>query len=130
MSKKSEVEAKTERLLRKAGVSKVNTPRLTPSHPEKKAVVVASYVGKKLVGSGEKREVKLIRFGDQNSGHNYSPEARRNFKARHAKSIARGPMSPAFWSDKFLWAGPKGHKKNPPKGQNRVYGKIKGKRPD
>lgn len=107
-------------LLRRAGVSEVNAPKLTPSHPKKKAVVVAKHKGK----------VKLIRFGDQGSGHNYSPEARKNFKARHAKSIAKGPMSAAYWSDKFLWAGPGGHKRNPPKGQKRVFGRVRGRRPD
>jgi hypothetical protein len=29
---------------------------------------------------------------------------RRNFKARHAKNIAKGKMSAAFWADKIKWS--------------------------
>ena len=94
-------------LLKKNGLSGVNKPKKTPSHPTKKGVVLAK----------EGDTVKLIRFGDQKMGHNYSPEARASFKARHAKNIAKGKMSPAFWADKFFWAGPQGSKKMPPKSQ-------------
>lgn len=60
---------------------------------------------------------KLIRFGDASMGHNYSPEARKSFKARHGKNIAKGPSSAAYWANKVLWAGPGGSKKNPPASQ-------------
>jgi hypothetical protein len=52
-------------------------------------------------------------------------EARKSFKARHAKNIARGKTSPAYWADKFFWAGPSGSKKSPPKGQKLVRGRKK-----
>ena len=65
---------------------------------------------------------KLIRFGDASMGHNYSPEARKTFKARHAKNIAKGPTSAAYWANKCLWAGPSGSKKSPPKGQKHRKG--------
>jgi hypothetical protein len=68
-------------------------------------------------------QIKLIHFGDSSMGHNYSPEARRSFKARHAHNIARGKLSAAYWADKVLWAGPGGSKKNPPKSQKHVKGK-------
>jgi hypothetical protein len=55
-------------------------------------------------------------------GHNYSPEARKSFKARHAKNIAKGKMSAAYWADKFFWAGSKGSKKMPPKSQKYTRG--------
>lgn len=93
-----------ERAVKKAGVEGVNKPKMTPSHPKKKAVVVTMVDGKP----------KTLRFGDQSMGHNYSPEARKAFKARHAKNIARGPSSPAYWADKFLWTAG-GRKKSPPK---------------
>jgi hypothetical protein len=67
--------------------------------------------------------IKLIHFGDSSMGHNYSPEARRSFKVRHACNIAKGKLSAAYWADKVLWAGPKGSKKNPPKSQKHVKGK-------
>ena len=72
---------------------------------------------KKMVLAKEGDKVKLIHFGDSSMGHNYSPEARSSFKARHGKNIAKGKMSAAYWADKVLWAGPSGSKKSPPKSQ-------------
>ena len=71
-----------------------NKPKKTPSHPTKSHAVLAK--------SGD--EVKLIRFGQQ--GATGSPDGtKRNeaFKARHAKNIAKGTMSAAFWANKVKW---------------------------
>jgi len=80
--------------LARAGVSGYNKPKRTPSHPTKSHVVVAK--------SGD--TTKTIRFGQQ--GVSGSPEGtKRNdaFKARHAKNIAKGKMSAAYWADKVKW---------------------------
>ena len=80
--------------LKNAGVSGYNKPKATPSHKTKSHVVVAK------VGS----EVKTIRFGQQ--GVKGSPDgSKRNeaFKARHAKNIAKGKMSAAYWANKVKW---------------------------
>ena len=98
--------------LKRVGLSGLNKPKRTPSHPTKKAVVA--------VRDGSK--IKVIRFGDQKMGHNYSPEARKSFKARHAKNIARGKTSAAFWANKVFWSGPCGSKKAPPKSQKHTNG--------
>ena len=103
-----------KRLLKRYGLKAVNRPKMTPGHKTKKAMVLAE--------SGH--ELKLIRFGAKGMGHNYSAGARRAFKARHKRNIARGKMSAAYWADKFLWS-PGGRKKNPPKGQKQVYGRKK-----
>jgi len=86
--------------LERAGVSGYNKPKRTPNHPTKSHVVVAK--------EGDK--VKLIRFGQQGvSGAGSSPDTekekarRRSFKARHAKNIAKGKMSAAYWADKTKW---------------------------
>ena len=55
-----------------------NKPRRS-NRPEKKGMVLAK--------KGDK--IKLIHFGDSSMGHNYSPEARKSFKARHGKNIAK-----------------------------------------
>ena len=71
-----------------------NKPKRTPGHPSKSHAVLAK--------TGE--EVKLIRFGQQ--GVQGSPEgSARNgsFKARHAKNIAKGKMSAAYWANKVKW---------------------------
>lgn len=80
--------------LTKAGVSGYNKPKRTPNHPTKSHVVVAK--------EGDK--VKTIRFGQQ--GVQGSPDgSKRNeaFKARHAKNIAKGKMSAAYWANKEKW---------------------------
>ena len=99
-------------LIKKHGLAGVNRPKKTPSHPTKKGIVLAK----------EGDRVKLIRFGDQNMGHNYSPEARKSFKSRHAKNIAKGKMSAAYWADKAFWGGPGADKKMPPKSQEYTRG--------
>lgn len=70
-----------------------NKPKRTPSATKSHAV---------LAKEGDK--VKLIRFGQQ--GVQGSPEGsarNRAFKARHAKNIAKGKMSAAYWSNKVKW---------------------------
>ena len=105
-----------KKLLKKHGLKGVNKPKMTPKHPTKKAVVLAK--------TG-KHKLKLIRFGSQGMGHNYSAAARKSFKARHRKNIARGKTSAAFWADKFLWNPRSSRKKNPPKSQKQVFGRRK-----
>lgn len=79
---------------KKEEFSGFNKPKKTPSHPTKSHAVLAK--------SGD--EVKLIRFGQQ--GATGSPDGtKRNeaFKARHAKNIAKGAMSAAYWANKVKW---------------------------
>jgi hypothetical protein len=73
-----------------------------------------------LIKDGEK--YRVIHFGDASMGHNYSPEARKSFKARHAKNIAKGKTSAAYWANKCLWGGPSARKKMPPKSQKHKKG--------
>jgi hypothetical protein len=86
--------SKLSSLLNRIGVSGVNSPKRTPSHPTKSHVVVAK----------EGDQVKTIRFGQQ--GVTGSPDgSKRNeaFKARHAKNIDKGKMSAAYWANKVKW---------------------------
>ena len=53
--------------LKKLGLSGLNKPKRTPKHPTKKAVVAVR---------GNNGKVKIIRFGAQGMGHNYSPSDR------------------------------------------------------
>ena len=87
-------------LLKRIGVSGYNKPKRTPGHPTKSHVVVAK----------EGSKVKTIRYGQQGvSGAGKNPKTakekarRKSFKARHAKNIARGKMSAAFWANKSKW---------------------------
>ena len=93
---------KKDSRLKKAGVSGYNKPKRTPGHPKKSHIVVAK--------SGDK--VKTIRFGQQGAKTAGKPKKgeseemkrkRASFKARHAKNIAKGKMSAAYWADKVKW---------------------------
>ena len=78
-----------------------NKPKRTPGHPTKSHAVLAK----------EGDQVKLIRFGQQGvsgspakAGESAADKARRaSFKARHAENIAKGKLSPAWWSNKIKW---------------------------
>ena len=84
----------TDSRLARAGVSGFNKPKATPSHPTKRHVVVAK--------EGDK--VKTIHFGQQGVKGSPDGSARNEaFKARHAKNIAKGKMSAAYWADKVKW---------------------------
>ena len=86
--------------LKRFGLSGYNKPKRTPNHTTKSHVVLAK--------EGDK--IKLIRYGQQGvSGAGKNPQTekdkarRRSFKARHAKNIAKGKMSAAFWANKTKW---------------------------
>jgi len=88
--------------LKRVGVSGYNKPKRTPNHPTKSHVVVAK-------GKGCENG-KVIRFGQQGvSGAGKNPKTaaekarRKSFKARHAKNIAKGPCSAAYWANKVKW---------------------------
>lgn len=89
-------------LLKRYNLEKVNKPKRTPKHKTKSHMVLAK--------SGDK--VKLIRFGQQ--GADTAPRGRKNeskadkkkrasFRKRHAKNIAKGRMSAAYWANKVKW---------------------------
>ena len=87
--------------IKRFGLEGYNKPKRTPNHPSKSHMVLAK------VGNF----TKLIRFGQQ--GVSGSPPKkndsdrdkarRKSFKARHAKNIARGRMSAAYWADLVKW---------------------------
>jgi hypothetical protein len=86
----------------------LDKPRRTPDHPTKSHVVKTRVDGKE----------KIIRFGEQGASTAGKPkegesdamkQKRASFKSRHAKNIAKGKSSPAFWADKVKWTiGPIG----------------------
>lgn len=71
-----------------------NNPKRTPSHPSKSHAVLAK--------EGDK--VRLLRFGQQGVQGSPDGSARNDaFKARHAKNIAKGKMSAAYWANREKW---------------------------
>jgi hypothetical protein len=95
-------EQRKKNLLKKHNLAGVNKPKRTPGHKTKSHIVLAQ----------EGHNLKLIRFGQQGvstagkpkKGESAKQKARRkSFKARHAKNIAKGKMSAAFWANKTKW---------------------------
>ena len=71
-----------------------NRPKRTPNHPSKSHAVLAK--------SGT--TIKLIRFGQQGvSGSPRCSARNKASRARHAKNIAKGKMSAAYWADRVKW---------------------------
>ncbi len=79
-----------------------NKPKRTPKHPTKSHVVLAK----------EGDTIKMIRFGEQGASTAGKPKKgesdrmkkkRASIKARHAKNIAKGKLSAAYWADKVKW---------------------------
>lgn len=97
-----EIDMAKDPRLTKLGLEGFNKPKRTPSHPTKSHVVVAK--------AGD--TIKTIRFGQQGvkgsppraSESEADKERRAAFKARHAKNIAKGKLSAAYWSDKEKWS--------------------------
>ena len=96
------VPARVKSKMLKAGLRKVNQAQQLRDSTTKSHHVMASEGGK----------YKYIKFGDENAQTAGKPKAgeseamkkkRKSFKARHAKNIARGKMSAAYWADKEKW---------------------------
>ena len=96
------IRKKQDPRLARAGVKRFNQPKRTPNHATKSHVVVAK--------EGDK--IKTLRFGQQGAktaGSYKKGESRKttnnrkSFKARHARNIAKGKMSAAYWADKTKW---------------------------
>jgi hypothetical protein len=89
-------------LLKKHNLEGSNQAKRTPGHPNKSHIVLAQ----------EGSQLKLIRFGEQGAKTAGKPKKgegdrmrkkRKSFKSRHAKNIAKGKMSAAYWADKVKW---------------------------
>jgi len=94
--------ARKQSSIKKAGVSGLNKPERTPSHPKKSHIVVTNCNG----------NIKTIRFGEQGASTAGKPKSgegpkmkakRKSFKARHRKNIAKGKCSAAYWANKVKW---------------------------
>ena len=76
---------------------------------------------KKMVKACEGGKEKIVHFGAKGYGHNYSPKARKSFKARHKCGEKKSKLSAQYWACKNLWAGPKGSKASCPAGRKCKY---------
>jgi hypothetical protein len=98
----------------------LNSPRKIPDVTpagKKKSVFV------KDPGSGK---IKVVHFGAEGYGHNYSEAARKSYLARSAKIRDKSggltkddKTSPNYWARRELWAGSGGDRKSPPKGKGK-----------
>lgn len=95
------VPERVKRLMKENGLSGVNQPKRTPSHPTKSHVVMAR--------DGD--EYKLIRFGQQGvRGAGSNPTSakdkarRKAYYARHnAQDASPSKLSARYWSHREKW---------------------------
>jgi hypothetical protein len=94
---------KRKAAVKRAGVSGINKPKRTPDHAKKSHIVVTT----KPNG-----DPLTIRFGEQGASTAGKPKAgesdkmkkkRKSFKSRHAKNIAKGKTSAAYWANRTKW---------------------------
>jgi hypothetical protein len=71
---------------------KCNQPKKSPK-PDKKKVVKACEGG----------EEKIIHYGATGYKHNYSKEAKKNFRARHKCDQKNSKLGARYWACKDLW---------------------------
>lgn len=71
-----------------------NQPKMTPNHPTKKAVVLAK----------EGDQVKIVRYGAKGYSSNYSDEARKQYRQRHADEVGSSKLTAGYWALKHLWS--------------------------
>jgi hypothetical protein len=90
-----------------------NKPKRNTSSSQHKQVVLAK--------KGE--EIKVVKFGHKDYGHNYSTKARKNYLERSAGikdgsgSLTKNDkFSANYWARKELWGGPGKSAKSPEKG--------------
>jgi hypothetical protein len=76
---------------------------------------------KKMVKACQDGKEKLIHFGAEGYGHNYSSAARKSFRARHGCDTASNKLTARYWACKNLWAGPGGDTKSSPKSRKGKY---------
>ena len=78
-----------------------NKPKKSPKGKKSHAVLIK-----------ENGRTRLIRFGEQGASTAGKPKAgesakmkakRKSFKKRHAKNIAKGKTSAAYWANKVKW---------------------------
>lgn len=87
-----------------------NKPKSSPKAGKKKVVKGCS-------GGTE----KVIHYGASGYGHNYSPAARKSFRARHKCGQAKDKLTARYWACKDLWGGPGKDTKSSPKNVRGKY---------
>jgi hypothetical protein len=74
-----------------------------------------------MVKACEAGKEKLIHFGAEGYGHNYSTAARKSFRARHKCNTATSKLTARHWACSHLWAGSGGSTQSSPKSRRGKY---------
>jgi hypothetical protein len=73
---------------------------------------------KRMVKACQDGQEKIVHYGADGYGHNYSAKARSSFRARHNCDQAKDKLSAQYWACKDLWAGKGGSTKGCPGGKD------------
>jgi len=101
-------ESRKKSMLKKYGLKGVNKAKRTPNHHTKSHVVLAQEAHTlkqiRFRQKGKRKDTLKDTAGKPKKGESARMKAKRkSFKARHAKNIARGTASAAYWADKVKW---------------------------
>ena len=79
---------------------KCNSPKASPQGNKSHVVKACSGGKEKIIRFGQKG----VKGSPKKAGESESyAKRRKSFKARHAKNIAKGPLSAAYWANKVKW---------------------------
>jgi hypothetical protein len=73
---------------------------------------------KRMVKACQDGQEKIVHYGADGYGHNYSAKARASFRARHNCDQAKDKLGAQYWACKDLWAGKGGSTKGCPGGKD------------
>lgn len=73
---------------------------------------------KRMVKACQDGQEKIVHYGADGYGHNYSAKARSSFRARHNCDQAKDKLGAQYWACKDLWAGKGGSTKGCPGGKD------------
>jgi hypothetical protein len=116
-----DIDGKKLRLGKKAKKGSMKEAVDKESMPCNKPRASTSPGKKKMVKACEGGQEKIIHYGAKGYGHNYSPAARKSFRARHSCSERKTKLGAQHWACKDLWAGKGGSTKSCPEGRKCKY---------
>jgi len=90
--------AKVKSLLGRYNLKAVNKPQRLNDSTDKSHHVLARFK------EGGKTVYRHIKFGQEGVETNKNAKQREAFKSRHAKNIAKGPSSAAYWANRHKWS--------------------------
>lgn len=93
-----------------SGKTKYKIPARSKSRPKQKSEMKCNspmkswrQYKKRVVKACDKGKERIVHYGDTRYSHNYSPQAKRNFRSRHRCDSVKNKLSARYWACEDLW---------------------------